>query len=76
MNRTFSSGRWVTKGCYIYTNGKYVDDIFYGLGGSFAQTKSHDMGYTYLKRPQGFDCITGATMFYINLYPLVVLLNV
>ena len=62
MGRKFSTGDWGTKGCYVYIDGRYKKDIFYGTGGTEAQIKKDpiDVGSDQkVARPVGIDCKIG-----------------
>ena len=66
LGLTYSSGNWGTKGCYVYSDGRYTDDIFYGTGGDYYYNKKALGGS--VRRPFGFDCRSGLIpMFIIDL---------
>ena len=43
-----------TKGCFHYLEGKYVNKVYYSLGGSEASMKTILSGPKF--RPPGYDC--------------------
>jgi len=48
------SGNYGTKGCYTYSSGTYANKVYFGTGGTAAQSKASVGGS--LIRPAGFDC--------------------
>jgi len=57
VGRIFSQGDWFYKGCYIYIDGSYLGDIFYGTNGTDVQEEiSSKLDSTLVARPFGFDC--------------------
>ena len=59
---TFKTGDYGAKGCYVYINGRYPGEIFYGRGGTDDQNVM-DLDSAAVKRPQGYDCdIPGSTI--------------
>jgi len=47
-------GSWVTKGCYAYKSGTYVNHAYYGTGGTTKQMQVTVSGKKF--RPKGYDC--------------------
>ena len=64
----FTVGDYTIKGCYMYNNGKYPGDIWYGTGGSEKQIRVLPFASKNIERPIGFDCKSGNSQWVLTLY--------
>ena len=62
----FGSGSYGTKGCYVYKDGRYQQNIWYGTGGTDAQNTA-DIDEACCERPSGFDCKKGTMIFILRI---------